>query len=320
MKIKCIMKIFCIVLSSVIFYFYLGILFTPKTTNDIGGQKYYSALAYRANLSGTDMIVLGNSDVYSGFSPMELYDKYGYTSYGFGVAKQTLHSVGKQLKSVLKRQKLKLVILEADILYQPNIKKQGSIHYDYAWLFAPFMYHSRWKDLKLRDFFTLPNLNRGNFTNGYFYSDKVNDFNVKPDYMKDIHKPPQKMEKSINKDFYKIYKLCKKYDVPLLVISIPTPHSWDNAKSNGVKELCERYNLDFYDMNLGLDGFDYSCHFRDNGNHCNYNGAKVVTLALGKYLQENYSLANHKGKSNFENWDKKLIEYKKAIASYSHKK
>lgn len=292
-------------------------VFIPKTTNDVGGQKYYSALAYRANLSGTDMIVLGNSDVYSGFSPMELYDEYGYTSYGFGVANQTLHSVYKQLKSVLKRQKIKLVVLESDMFYRKNSKTKGSIYYDYAWLFAPFMYHARWKDLKLRDFFTLPDLNRGNFSNGYLYSDKVNNYKVKPDYMKDVHKPPEKMAKNVRKDFHKIYKLCKKYDVPILIVSIPAPNFWDNAKSNGVKELCERYDLDFYDMNLGLDGFDYSCHFRDSGNHCNYNGAKVVTHALGKYLHDNYSLANHKGKTDFENWDKKLIEYKKAIAFYS---
>lgn len=52
-----------------------------------------------------DVIFLGHSGVYSGISPMEIYKKYGFTSYDFSQARQLPWESLEMLKAVLKVQK-----------------------------------------------------------------------------------------------------------------------------------------------------------------------------------------------------------------------
>lgn len=61
-----------------------------------------------------EVAVIGNSDAYSGFSPMELWKNYGYTSYVSGEGRQTVAQAYAMLNKLLKGQKPKVIILETD--------------------------------------------------------------------------------------------------------------------------------------------------------------------------------------------------------------
>lgn len=309
-------KITSFVLIVLVIYLYAGMVFMPKTLTDAGGGKYYGAVSYKYEPKNTlGVMFYGNSDVYNGISPMEIYRKTGITSYGCGAAKQTLGAIYKQLKFSLKTQRPKVVVIDADCFYQPNPKFGGTEMYDYAFLAAPFLYHSRWKELKPRDFVTFPTMrNKENYMKGYQYSGNVYDYKLRDGYMSDLSAAPKPLKKSVLKDFRKIHSLCRKNGIALSLITIPSPVSWDNAKSNGIKKLVTDYNkkfadfeVGFYDMNLKLDGFDYSKCFRDRGNHCNYYGAMVVTSAVGQYLIDNYpALINPPERKS---WQKLLEKY-----------
>ena len=313
------LKIICFIAVFVMLYLYLGFVLLPKDIHDSGGEKYYSAIAYRDEPKNTlDVMFFGNSDLYNGVSPMEIYQNTGIRSFGCGVAHQTTSSAYDQIKGSIQRQRLQLAVIEADFFYQPNKKFLGSRMYDYALLIAPFFYHSRWKELSWKDFFSAPNLKgKDNYMKGYIYSDVVKKYELKPNYMADKNAPPKNIEKSILRDFDKIYNLCKKNGVKLMLVTVPSPISWSNEKSNGIQRLCDEYNekdgdyfINYYDMNLGLDGFDYATHFRDNGDHCNVHGAKVVSKALGKYLKDKYDLPDY---SNDAKWQTSLQKYHKRI-------
>lgn len=325
-------KITSFILIVAVIYLYMGMVFMPKTITDAGGSKYYGAISYKYEPKNSiDVMFYGNSDVYSGISPMEIYRKTGITSYGCGAAKQTLRAIYKQLKFTLRTQTPKVAVIDADCFYQANPPFGGTEMYDYAIVAAPFLYHSRWKELKPRDFVTFPTMNgKDNFLKGYHYSDKVYDYKVKDDFMADLSAMPKPLKKSVLKDFKKIHSLCRKNGIALSLITIPSPVSWDNAKSNGIKKLVSDYNkkfpdfeVGFYDMNLKLDGFDYSRCFRDRGNHCNYDGAMIVTSAVGQYLKDNYpSLHNPPERKN---WHRLLGKYDDFIKNrnvqtvYEHK-
>lgn len=320
------LKISSFIIVFVLLYFYAGMVFMPKDLNDMGGEKYFGAVSYKYEPKNTiDVMFYGNSDVYSGISSMEIYKQTGITSYGCGAAQQTMNSIYKQLKTTLKTQKPKVVVIDTDCFYQPNPKLKGTSTYDYAFLVAPFLYHTRWKELKFNDFVTAPTLKgKDNYLKGYTYSNKVYNYTLVENYMQDFSMEPEKIEKSILRDFDKIYKLCKKFDIALSLITIPTPITWNNAKSNGIKVLAEKYNqtapdfeIKYYDMNLGLDGFDYAHYFRDNGNHCNFYGAKVVSTAVGQYLKANY--ANLTDQSANQNWQNLLAKYESYIENQNGK-
>lgn len=316
--------IFCVVFAILFvgIYLYIGMVLMPKNLHDSGGEKYYSAVAYKYEKKNTvDVMLYGNSDLYSGFSPMELFKDSGVTAFGCGVAKQTVSGIFQQMKKSFKKQTPKVVVLETDCFFQPNSKFMGSGLYEIMPLIAPFIYHSRWKELEWKDFVTAPTLKgNSNFMKGYVFSNKIYDYSLKDGYMQDSDASPKKLNKSVVKDFSKIYKLCKKRGVELMLMTIPTPITWSNAKHNGVEELVREFNkkdkdyqIKYFDMNVESQDFDYATCFRDNGNHCNYKGAKIVTSRVGEFLQLNYELADRRGDDNYSEWDECLGKYDQYI-------
>lgn len=307
-------------------YLYIGMILTPKDFDDLGGQKYYSATSYKNEEKNTvDVMMYGNSDLYAGVSPMEMYKEAGITSFGCGTAKQTVHSIFGQVKKTFKRyQKPKLVVIEADCMYQKNDKNGGSKMYEAMTFLAPIKYHARWKELEGKDFVKRPRLKgKDNFLKGYIFNKNIRDYKLRDGYMQDSEAAPKALQKSVLKDFDRIYKLCKKNNAQLVILSIPTPITWSNAKHNGLQALVDKYNkknqnnkINFLDLNLGLEGFDYSKSFYDNGNHCNYYGMKVVTNKFCEYLQENYELTDRRGDEKYKNWDKCLARYEKYIEKH----
>lgn len=317
--------IFSILTVIIVFgiYLYIGMVLTPKAFDDLGGQKYYSATGFKYEEKNTvDVMMYGNSDLYAGVSPMEIYKEAGITAFGCGIGKQTMHSVYKQVKQTFKKyQKPKLVVIEADCMYYKNTKNGGSSQYELMTLTAPIKYHARWKDLKGRDFIKAPVMKGSeNFMKGYVFNKKIKQYNLKDGFMQNPDEKAKDLENSVLKDFDKIYKLCKKNNAELMILGIPTPITWSNAKHNGIQKLVDEYNqknkkyqIKFLDFNLGLEGFDFATSFYDNGNHCNYYGMKVVTSKFCEYLQENFELTDRRGDDKYKTWDKSLAKYEKFI-------
>ena len=96
----------------------VSFLLEPKNNDDAAGFVNPNASGYLSLEKDTlDVFIVGNSDAYSGFSPMEMWKNYGFTSYISGTGKQLIGESVRAVEECLKTQKPKVVILETDQLY-----------------------------------------------------------------------------------------------------------------------------------------------------------------------------------------------------------
>lgn len=91
-------------------YIALCFIFTPKTRTDKGGKQFYAGRGFEAEAKDTiEVVGLGNSDLYSGINPLELYRQYNITAYSCGIAKCSTAASYRLLRDILKNIKSKSV-------------------------------------------------------------------------------------------------------------------------------------------------------------------------------------------------------------------
>ena len=307
----------CIVIS-IILYLYMCMVVTPKTINDKGGQLYYRGMGFIAEPANSlDVMIFGNSDVYSGFSPAVLFENYGITSYASGRPSETMKNINPILKESLKNQKPDLVILEADCFYSKNSLSPDPANV----LLSPFIYHSRWKEINKKDFYSLPSRkNSSDINKGFIPSTKVYNASEKKGYMGSSDAMPRSLSKDNMSEVEEFITTCKNNDIPVMLLALPSPSSWNYGKHNAVKLISEEHDIEFLDMNVPGKEFktDLKSDFRDNGNHMNVTGAEKSTDYIGKYISSNnlYSFSDKRNNRKFSKWNnvcKNFNKIKKSV-------
>lgn len=310
-KIKKIIAIILCIIFTFGIYYYVCMIVTPKDIKDSGGTHYYRGMGFMAEPNNSlDVVVYGNSDVYSGFAPAVLFDKYGYTSYASGRALQTVSNINLLLEKTLKTQKPKIAILETDCFY----KKSKTQIDETNLLIAPFIYHSRWKEIGARDFYEYPSRkNKVDINKGFMPSNKTYKTKRKANYMGDKNDTPKPIPKENLKHIEEFINTCRKNNIEVLFLELPSASSWNYAKHNYVKSLAKKYDIDFIDMNTDLDGYKLDLHtdFRDNGNHMNANGANKATEYIGQYLRDKYSkiLRDKRDNHKYFHWNNSVKDF-----------
>lgn len=293
-KIKHISKIISCVIVSLLIYTYVCIILAPKTLKDIGGKSYYAGQGFMAEPQNNsiDVMVFGNSDAYSAVKPIDIYNKYGYTSFVSGAPWQSMDVINTLLNKSIKKHSPKLVILEVDCLFE--IKGTKTLN-KIALLGSTYLYHSRWKELKSKDFYTYPSKkNKYDYNKGYVYSNKVvsvNPHKCKKSKKKKVSSKSKKSAKINRSQFNKFLDICKKNDIKVFLIYVPSPHSWNIKRHKAIQNLADEKNLKFIDFNILSENYqvDYNTDFRDRGDHLNCIGATRLTKYLGNYLNDNFS-------------------------------
>ena len=140
---------FAVLILSVVSFSYM---LAPKDNTKEAGIVNPSAHGFYSEPKNTiDVAVIGNSDAYSGFSPMELWKNYGYTSYVSGEGRQTVAQAYVMLNDILKCHKPKVVILETDGFFTKSKVVESAakiINTSLGSCFSVFQYHDRWKRVK----------------------------------------------------------------------------------------------------------------------------------------------------------------------------
>lgn len=302
---------FIFICTIIVAYLYLVVIFMPKDTSDLGGAKYYSTQAYKKEKKNSiDLVFFGNSDVYAGVSPIQIYKNSGISSFVCASPKETGYSLVNYVKANLERQNPKLIVLDADCFYYVNDRIHGFNIQSKVMAIAPFFYHARWKELEAKDFYTLP-LPKADPLKGYLPNFGTSSYKHKETFMNNPSAAPQEIESSVKKCIKQIQKLCEKENCALMFMCLPTPFSWNNAKSNGVSNFARELNVPFLDLNdpaceLGLD---FNNSYKDMGNHLNIKGAEHVTNFLTSYILEHYTLTDHRGEEDYTSWDEIVENY-----------
>lgn len=319
------LKIVCFVL---IFVFLLDIISKQYFPEDVATSyknRLKDAYSFTSEKDNTiDIVCTGNSDLYSAFSPLDLWKDYGYTSTVCASGKQTPQGSFHLMKSVFKKQKPSLVIIETDMLYDYGVKsekKKGQLtkndelfdrlnpelfDNEVTHRFSAFRFHNKWQ----KDSYQNKQIIN---THGYRYNCNICPLFPKK-YMKRTSKlTPISTVKTEQMDT--LVNMCKENGANVLLVEVPSLTSWNYKRHNAVSEYAESRKLKFLDLNLYTEeiGIDFDYSFRDNGNHLNYFGAQAVTSWLGDYISNHYSIESRKYKKGYSHWNEDYNLFRKRI-------
>lgn len=303
---------FCLILVLVLQM--LSWVLMPRNYTQSGGMLNYRARGFYGETENSlDVIAIGNSDLSSAFSPMEIWEQYGMTAYACGEIKQQIDQAVQLLQEVLSCQKPKVVILEVDSLYQESMTghvlsmlKTGIRH-----AFPVLEYHDRWKDIRLRDFLGGEQEPWHDIYKGYYYSDDAVPYRG-ADYMAADAETEQIDAVAIH-FLDEFLKICRQQEIEVVMVEMPSANSWNMGRHQAVADYAEQQSVPFIDFNLNMQetGFDWTTDSRDGGNHLNYSGASKISAWLGNYLKTHYELEDHRQDSSYGVWKNDLEEYKR---------
>ncbi len=305
---------FAVLVLSVVSFSYM---LAPKDNTKEAGIVNPSAHGFYSEPKNTiDVAVIGNSDAYSGFSPMELWKNYGYTSYVSGEGRQTVAQAYVMLNDILKYHKPKVVILETDGFFTKSKVVESAakiINTSLGSCFSVFQYHDRWKRVKPDELLKKPRFTAHCAPKGQWLSNDVKgymggEYMVKSEEKAEI---PLAAKTAANA----FIKACRANGIKVILLELPSQSSWSYRKHNAVKEFAAAYDIPFIDMNIDRARFDFNwkTDTRDGGNHLNNRGARKCTLFLGDYLSRNYELTDRRTDKSFSLWNRDYDEYRKKV-------
>lgn len=175
-------------------------------------------------------------------------------------------------------------------------------------------YHDNWKHLKLTTF--LQPRGKYHFSNkGMAYANTVKAYPFGNEYMQLSGGKHAMLSEEKLDQFQKIYDLCDRNGIRLVLLTVPSANTWNKGKSDTVKQLAKKYDLTYYDYNRQLPaGFNWVTDSKDGGNHLNYAGASAVTKDLAKKLTDDLALnPTSLTKKQKQQWKKDYEHFHKSI-------
>lgn len=175
-------------------------------------------------------------------------------------------------------------------------------------------YHDNWKHLKLTTF--LQPRGKYHFSNkGMAYANTVKAYPFGNEYMQLSGGKHAMLSEEKLVQFQKIYDLCDRNGIRLVLLTVPSANTWNKGKSDTVKQLAKKYDLTYYDYNRQLpSGFNWVTDSKDGGNHLNYAGASAVTKDLAKKLTDDLALnPTSLTKEQKQQWKKDYEHFHKSI-------
>lgn len=305
-----------------IFAFLLSVLstwFLPKSNGVNSSIHDYLARGfYGEPKNSLEIVAIGNSNIESGFSPMELWPQYGITGYTCGEPCQTIFEAYNLLSEVMSCQKPKVVILDSDGIFP--LSDRADTFYKFLnstlnRLFPVIEYHNLWKAMRPGSIVQAPAYTWTSPTMGYLYSGADRPFSG---HHPKKHKPAVDHINAVTLAQLDAFQsLCNENGAQLVLVYVPTAFSWDQARHDWMRNYATEHNLPFIDLNTGSDGFQINWRedTRDGGTHLNYLGAKKVTLYLGSYLYQHYSLPDRRKSPSYRRWNSSYTKYIKTITS-----
>lgn len=298
------LRVFCFIAILGVLLSGLSYFLTPKT---IVRDNFWSEKNARGFLAepdhSLDIIGLGHSSLYAGFSPLELWNAYGYTSYAASQPHQSVQQSYELLKEAFAHQTPKLVILETDMFIDGiwDLKEADTlVDHTLQNLFPVLKYHNRWKSLDWGQLAQPPEYDRYSPDKGYRPSSRVGRY--RPKSIKDKKTAPIPLITTMYLN--KILSLCEQNQAQVLMVQMPI-NSWTEADHKAVADIASARDIPFIDFkqNSDLIKVDWHKDFRDSGRHLNDRGAKKTTLYLGEFIKEHYALTDHRKDKRFAQWD-----------------
>ncbi|MCQ2450077.1 MAG: SGNH/GDSL hydrolase family protein [Clostridia bacterium] len=310
---------FLLILVTLLYAF--SYVLQPRSNTRQGGMFNPNAHGFYGEPKNTmDMVILGNSDAYSGFSPIGLWNNFGYTSYISGEGKEHCAGAYRLLNEILTCQKPKVVLLETDMIFTANSKANQleEIYRVTVESACPvFLYHDLWKRTRPKDIFKKATFDHRICEKGQKVSNAVNPPVREPKKLKEKTAIPVTEMLWLER----IVSRCRQENIQLIFFQIPSLPSWDDSRHNTVQKFADKNSIPFLDLHKRSDeiGLDWQTDTRDRGNHLNNAGADKVTMWIGNYLKEQNLLTDHRDDRQYDFWNDDAKDFEKVVANFPPK-
>lgn len=331
-----ILKILAVILPALLFVVCLPI-------NDFEDTRRLRQF-YMEEPNSLDVIVLGASDVYAGYSPVLAYEEFGYTGFSYVLSGNYIQLVPSQLTEIHRTQSPKMVIIEITELLKPSDINDPKLRKYVAGM--PF---SRNKVELVREFgigssltYHLPFLaNHGNtdfqtLKDNYLSKSAVRQRGYSllkgsltftgsgeswdGPYVEPINTNGDssrvEIPEQIADNFRDLLSFCREQGYEN-VLFVNFPHRISQPElytryqiTNSVGDLIESYGYDFLNLEYYLEdvGIQPETDFYNNA-HMNLYGQYKVTRYLGSILAERYGIGETDlSPMSKERWDT-CVEY-----------
>lgn len=288
-------------------------IFVPKDNTEEAGIHASAAKGFLGEDPETiDVLFLGDSEAYSSFIPLRIWETCGITSYVCSNGDQQIYECQSYLQRVFATQSPKVVFLETNTLYRDFTLAELLRHYSGEVL--PFLrYHDRWKNLQPSDFGSEVEFTCTNRDKGYaYYTDRTatntDGYMAPSDEVQPVA--------ALHSEFVKwMQQLCQAEGARLILVSTPSPTNWSIYYHNGVQILADTLGLTYIDMNLMPQEIpiDWTQDSYDWGDHLNYYGACKVTDYIGSLLQSMDLFNDKRELEEYSRWNLHLAEFKELV-------
>ena len=285
-------------------------VFVPKDNSGSAGIHVPNAKGFLGEPEDTlDVLFLGDSEAYSSFIPLQIWEAYGITSYVCSNGDQMVYECSSFLRWFLKDQSPKAVVLETNTLYRPYTLPQLMRHTGEELL--PYLrYHDRWKGLRPEDFGNPVEFTRTVNNKGYLYftETSVTDTEGYMAFSREAEPVPRLSAVFVRQ----MHRMCAEKGSRLILVSAPSPTNWNYYYHNGVQLLAEELDIPYVDMNLIPEEIpiDWSCESYDSGDHLNYGGACKVTDYMGQYLWDTGLFCDKREDPQYGSWNQALASFR----------
>lgn len=282
-----------------------------------------------------DVAFVGSSHCFCGVTPAFLWEEKGFSGFDMSVSGQDRASAYHHIKELLKTQSPKVVLIDLFAVTFDEHAEEGNVYRnllsmhtsknsvelvkDYAnkseWedYISRFpIVHTRYKELTKYDF-DLPRQN--DYGRGALFQFKEN---PQTEYVIDEKKVKKAELSAENKEWLdELIKLSKEENFEPVFMILPMVMDEEiRSVFDGAVDYLGDNGIDVLDFNkISGINIDYEKDFADP-THLNSYGSKKVTLYLGDYLEDNFSLKDHRGDKRYWQWDDDLTWYYQSKAAY----
>lgn len=278
-----------------------------------------------------DVLFFGSSHMEVFVSPLELWNKYGFTSYNFGNPEEGLAVTYWVIKNAININKPKIIVLDTYMFgFNDSYISEEIVHYgldafpisktkidaindltdDFniktEMLFKLGNYHYRWKELDKGAFKNTQKYMKGNMSYGYWHTTHVNEFE-QYQLTDDV---ADKKDNLFDIDYLdKIIKLCEKENIELVLVT--TPHICSKQQqsiNNLIEVIASEHNLPYINMVKMNNIIDARVDLYDE-QHVNQSGMQKVTDYIGSYIVANYNPDDHRNDNSYYRWNEAFDDY-----------
>lgn len=285
-------------------------IFVPKNNNSYAGIHEPHAKGFLAEPENTiDVLFVGDSETYSAFVPLRLWEDYGFTSYVCGTGDQVLYQSYAYLNRMFEEQSPKVVVLETNALYR-EFTLADVVSHAAEERFPYLRYHDRWKKLFPQDWTTQPDHREIIRDKGYSYHTEFVPADTTGYMAPSAEVQPVPV---LNQAYVRLIRdFCRERNVALILVSTPSPVNWSSYYHNGVSQMAQKLEIPYIDMNLMPQEIpiDWSVDSYDGGDHLNYTGACKATDYMGAVLWDTGLFTDKREIPEYAPWNTALTEFR----------